>query len=320
MTEPLLEIKNLKVHLFTEEGLVKAVNGLEMSINKGETLGLVGESGCGKSMTALSILKLLPPQARIISGQIILEGKEITSLPEPMMREIRGGMISMIFQDPVTSLNPVFTIGSQICESIKLHQKLSSARAKEKAIEALSLVALPSPKEQLSRYPHQLSGGMNQRVMIAMALSTHPSLLIADEPTTALDVTVQAQILDLLKELQTKLTMSILLITHDLSIIAQHAERVAIMYAGMIVETAKAEAIFDRPFHPYTQGLIDSIPQLNQPRKRLTPIPGSVPDPLSPMIGCSFHPRCSKADKICQQGMPEMKTVELGHEVRCWKI
>lgn len=334
MSETLLEIKDLKVYFFTEgcaiscsgKGMVKAVDGVNITLNKGEILGLVGESGCGKSVTALSLLKLLPPQARIVGGEIIFKGKDIVNLSEPQMREIRGGSISMIFQDPVTSLNPVFTIGNQICEAIKLHQGVSSSKAREKAIEMLKLVALSSPEEQLSRYPHQLSRGMNQRVMIAMALSTNPSLLIADEPTTALDVTTQSQILELLKDIQRDITinMSILFITHDLSIIAQESHRVCIMYAGRVVEEVKTEILFNRrgntPCHPYTKGLLNSIPNIDNPNKRLSAIPGTVPNPLEPIPYCSFHPRCTEAMDICKQKAPEMKTIGLDHKIRCWKV
>lgn len=342
MSETLLEIKDLKVYFFTEggatsakgttfcsgKGIIKAVDGVDITLNKGEILGLVGESGCGKSVTALSLLKLLPPQARIVGGKIIFNGKDIVNLSEPQMREIRGGSISMIFQDPVTSLNPVFTIGNQICEAIKLHQRVSSSKAREKAIEMLRLVALSSPEEQLSRYPHQLSRGMNQRVMIAMALSTNPRLLIADEPTTALDITTQSQILELLKDIQRDSTsgnnMSILFITHDLSIIAQISHRVCIMYVGRVVEEVKTEILFNRrgniPCHPYTMGLLNSIPNIDNSNKRLSTIPGIVPNPLEPIPYCSFHPRCIEAIDICKQKAPEMKTVGLDHKIRCWKV
>jgi peptide/nickel transport system ATP-binding protein/oligopeptide transport system ATP-binding protein len=314
--ERLLEIIGLKTHIYTPEGIVRAVDGIDFVVNLGETIGIIGESGCGKSMTALSILRLLPPQTNV-SGKILYRGENLLEYSMPKMQDIRGGKISMIFQDPVTSLNPVFTVGDQICEAIILHQKINRQEAKEQAIEMLRLCGLPSPEEQFKRYPHQLSGGMNQRVMIAMALSTHPELLIADEPTTALDVTIQAQILELIQELQHRLNMAVILITHDLSIISSITERVIIMYAGKIIEYASTKEIFTNPVHPYTQGLITSIPTLKNKTTRLKTIPGTVPDHTNLPSGCRFHPRCPKVKPMCKDIEPEMKIVKEAHGIRC---
>lgn len=326
MPETLIKIKGLQTQIHTSEGIVKAVDGVDFEVNKGEIVGIIGESGCGKSMTALSILRLLPPQAKI-EGKILYHGNDLLKYSPSQMREIRGKRISMIFQDPVTSLNPVFTVGNQICEAVILHQKISQKAAVEKAVELLGLCGLPSPEEQFKRYPHQLSGGMNQRVMIAMSLVTHPELLIADEPTTALDVTIQAQILDLLQHLQVKLNMSVLLITHDLSIISAITKRVIIMYAGKIVEYAGTQQIFtatgvtDSPIHPYTRGLIDSIPIIESrgvAPKRLNTIPGIVPNPMNLPTGCRFHPRCPKATQRCKEVEPEIRLCGEGHGIRCF--
>ncbi len=329
--ETLLKIKGLKTHLHTPEGVVRAVDGVDFEINKGEIVGIIGESGCGKSMTALSILRLLPPQAKV-SGEILYRENDLLKYSPSQMREIRGKGISMIFQDPVTSLNPVFTVGNQICEAITLHQKISQKAAVEKAIEMLGLCGLPSPGEQFKRYPHQLSGGMNQRVMIAMSLVTHPEILIADEPTTALDVTIQAQILDLIQHLQSKLTMSVLLITHDLSIISAITKRVIVMYAGKVVEYARTSQIFaavKNPaaalLHPYTRGLINSIPNIDftetTPQtslsKRLNTIPGVVPNPMDISTGCRFHPRCPNAVQVCREVEPKIRLCGEDHGIRC---
>lgn len=320
MDEKLLEIKNLKVYFFNDKKEIRAVDGVNLCLYKGKTLGLIGESGCGKTLTALSILRLTPPQSRIVEGEILFEGKDLLKCSYSQLRNIRGKKISMIFQNPSSSLNPVFTIGNQIYESVRLHQDLSSTKAKERVKNLLKLVGLPSPEKQISCYPHQLSGGMNQRVMIAMAIASNPAILIADEPTTALDVTIQAQILVLLKTLQDKLNMSILLITHDLSIIAQFSDYVAIMYAGKIVEEAPTNEIFSNPLHPYTKALLASIPPLEKKIERLPYIPGRVPtDSFSSIEGCKFHPRCKEANSICSQTEPMMKKIENTHQVRCWK-
>ncbi|MFH1860773.1 MAG: ABC transporter ATP-binding protein [bacterium] len=327
MPETLIKIKGLKTQIHTSEGIVKAVDGVDFEVNKGEIVGIIGESGCGKSMTALSILRLLPSQAKI-EGEILYHGNDLLKYSPSQMREIRGKKISMIFQDPVTSLNPVFTVGNQICEAVTLHQKISQKAAVEKAIELLGLCGLPSPEEQFKRYPHQLSGGMNQRVMIAMSLVTHPELLIADEPTTSLDVTIQAQILDLIQHLQVKLNMSVLLITHDLSIISAITKRVLIMYAGKIVEYARTQQIFtatgvtSSSIHPYTKGLIDSIPIIESngvTPKRLNTIPGVVPNPMNLPTGCRFHPRCPNASPRCKEVEPEIRLYGEEHGVRCFE-
>ncbi|MEK7813711.1 MAG: ABC transporter ATP-binding protein [Candidatus Desantisbacteria bacterium] len=338
MMETLLKVEGLKTHIHTPEGVVRAVDGVDFEINKGEIVGIIGESGCGKSMTALSILQLLPPQAKV-SGEILYQGNDLLKYSPSQMRKIRGKGISMIFQDPVTSLNPVFTVGNQICEAITLHQKINQKATVEKAIEMLRLCGLPSPEEQFKRYPHQLSGGMNQRIMIAMSLVTHPEILIADEPTTALDVTIQAQILDLIQHLQSKLTMSVLLITHDLSIISAITKRVIIMYAGKVVEYARTNQIFtaDRNpaftlLHPYTRGLINSVPTIDftvakdeapsliPASKRLNTIPGVVPNPMDILAGCRFHPRCPNAVQVCREVEPEIRLHGEDHGIRCFEV
>jgi oligopeptide/dipeptide ABC transporter ATP-binding protein len=303
----LLRIEDLRVQFHTGAGLVRAVDGVSYDIRRGETLAVVGESGCGKSVTALSILRLLPAQkAEIASGSITFEGVELTSLPIERLRSVRGNDIAMIFQEPMSSLNPVFTVGDQIMEGLILHRKLDSEAARAEAATLLGLVGIPSPEQRLDEYPHQLSGGMRQRVMIAMALACRPKLLIADEPTTALDVTVQAQILELLRALQTKLGMSILLITHDLGVVAETADRVVVMYAGKIAERASVEDLFERPRHPYTAGLFQSLPRLDREVEELSPIEGNVPDALSPPPGCRFHPRCAFVMQICREQEPEL--------------
>lgn len=317
MNDNILELKDLKVSFFDDKKEIKAVDGINLCLSKGKTLGLVGESGCGKSLTAFSILRIIPPQAQIVAGEILFAGEDLLQYSNSRLRHIRGRKISMIFQEPLSALNPVFTIGNQIYESIRIHQKLSKNVAREKVINLLKLVGLPSPEEQIFRYPHQLSGGMNQRVMIAMAIASNPEVLIADEPTTALDVTIQAQVLTLLKELQTKLNMAILLITHDLSIIARMADEVAIMYAGKIVEKGTTPEIFNMPLHPYTKALLNSIPKLEKKTNRLPFIPGTVPTTF--IDGCSFHPRCKERNTRCAQEKPKMKTIGKTHQVRCWK-
>ncbi len=316
----LIRIKDLRSSFFTPDGEVKAVDGVSLEIEEGKTLGLVGESGCGKSVTALSILRLIPsPPGRVVGGEIFYRGRDLLKLNGESMRKIRGNEISMIFQEPMTSLNPVFTIGNQIGEAIRLHQGLGKKKTREKTVEMLRLVKIADPESRIDDYPHQLSGGMRQRVMIAMALSCNPSLLIADEPTTALDVTIQAQILELMKELKDKLGMSLLLITHDLGVVAEQADEVAIMYAGKIVERTGAKAIFNRPLHPYTVGLLNSLPGAGgHKKKRLVAIPGMVPSPLELPSGCRFRDRCPKAAGICAEAEPQLVEKEKGHWAACY--
>ena len=323
MTEPLLEVRNLRTVFHTPEGRLDAVDGVSLKVHSGETLGIVGESGCGKSVTALSILRLVPsPPGRIEGGEILLGGQDLLGLSSAEMRKVRGNRISMIFQEPMTSLNPVFTIESQISEAIELHQKLSKAEVKEKVVDSLNLVGIPNPAERMKDYPHQLSGGMRQRVMIAMALSCQPDLLIADEPTTALDVTIQAQILDLIDRLKIEMGMSVLLITHDLGIIAEVAQRVAVMYAGRVVETCRVKDIFERPRHPYTVGLLNSLPRLGRRagknRQPLHAIPGTVPTLLDRVPGCAFKDRCPRAIGMCATADPPLEEVGADHAVACF--
>ena len=319
----LLQVKDLCTRLSTLEGTVKAVEEVSFDLEPGETLGLVGESGCGKSMTALSILRLLPrPAGRIVRGEIWFDGEDLVQLPESRMREIRGKSISMIFQEPMTSLNPVLTIGSQISEAILTHQHLDRKRANENAVEMLRLVEIPSPEKRCHEYPHQLSGGMRQRAMIAMALACRPKLLIADEPTTALDVTIQAQILDLMLNLKEEMGTAILLITHNLGVIAETAQRVGVMYAGRLVEMAPVMDLFREPCHPYTRGLLFSLPRIDQDVDRykdpLKEIPGSVPNLIDLPPGCKFYPRCSYAFDRCRGEEPPLELKRSGHWARCW--
>jgi oligopeptide/dipeptide ABC transporter ATP-binding protein len=316
----LIQVKNLQTSFFTPEGEVRAIDGVSFEIGEGKTLGLVGESGCGKSVTSLSIMRLIPsPPGRIVGGEILYRGRDLLTLDKEEMRKIRGNEISMIFQEPMTSLNPVFTVGNQIGEAIQLHQGLGRKETRQKTIEMLRLVKIADPESRVDAYPHQLSGGMRQRVMIAMALSCNPSLLIADEPTTALDVTIQAQILELMKELQEKIRMALLLITHDLGVVAEQADDVAIMYAGKIVERARTAAIFARPLHPYTVGLLNSLPGTGaKKKKRLDAIPGVVPSPLDLPSGCRFRDRCPRAGGICAQQEPELIETEAGHNIACY--
>jgi len=317
----LLSVEGLSTSFFTEDGVVRAVQEVSFSINKGETFALVGESGCGKSVTALSIMRLVPAESgKIISGKIIFEGKNLSAFAEKQMRKIRGSRIAMIFQEPMTSLNPVYTVGNQIVEAIRLHQGKSISQAWADAVEMLGKVGIAEPQRRVHEYPHQMSGGMRQRVMIAMAVSCQPALLIADEPTTALDVTIQAQILDLLDRLQEQSGMSILLITHDLGIVSERANDVAVMYASRIVEVAGLKALFENPLHPYTQGLLKSLPRLEFSGRRLETIPGTVPEPLHFPTGCKFHPRCpiGCTDRRCQTVEPELRQVEQGRCVACW--
>jgi len=321
MGEALLEVRDLKTYFYTENGVVPAVDGVSFSVDKGETIGIVGESGCGKSVTSLSVMRLIPnPPGKIVGGEIIFEGENILEKSEAEMRHIRGNEISMIFQEPMTSLNPVFTVGDQVMEAIMLHQKVGKREARKKTIEMLKLVGIPSAEKRVDEYPHQMSGGMRQRVMIAMALSCNPKLLIADEPTTALDVTIQAQILDLMLKLKEDLGTAIMLITHDLGVIAETVNKVVVMYAGKIVESADVVSIFKKPEHPYTLGLLGSIPKVNEDRERLQVIEGVVPNPFNMPTGCRFHPRCSFVRDICKEEEPELVDVEDGHQVRCWKF
>jgi oligopeptide/dipeptide ABC transporter ATP-binding protein len=316
----LLEIKNLKTHFFTGAGVARAVDGMDLMLFKGETLGVIGESGCGKSVTALSIMQLVAaPAGRIVAGEILFEGQDLLKKSREEMRAIRGNEIAMIFQEPMTSLNPVFTIGDQIMEPIILHQKLGRQEARKKAIEMLDLVGIPSPEKRIDEYPHLMSGGMRQRAMIAMALSCRPKLLIADEPTTALDVTIQAQILRLIREISQETGMAVMMITHDLGVVAEVAEDVVVAYAGKAVEYADVKTVFREPLHPYTRALYNSIPRLTDSRKeRLEVISGSVPNPLDFPPGCRFHPRCSFARDVCHKEEPALLDAGCGHRVRCF--
>ncbi|MCX7920764.1 MAG: ABC transporter ATP-binding protein [Clostridia bacterium] len=316
----ILEVKNLKTIFHTYAGQISALNNISFSIGQGEAVGIVGESGSGKSVTMLSIIKLLSENGRIIEGQITFNGKDIRNAGEKEMQNIRGNDIGMIFQDPMTSLNPLFTIGNQLMEAILKHNRISKAQAKQKAIEMLKLVGIPSPEKRLSQYPHEFSGGMRQRAMIAMALSCEPKLLIADEPTTALDVTIQAQIMELMKELKNKINTSIILITHDLGLVADVCDRIIVMYGGTIVEQGKVDEIFYNPQHPYTMGLLKSIPRLNMGKERLKPIDGQPPDLIGAPYGCPFVARCPKAMQICDIKKPEYKEVGKGHGAACWLL
>jgi len=317
----LLEVKGLRTEFRTGGSSFAAVDGISFSLAPGETLGIVGESGCGKSVTSLSIMRLVPnPPGRITAGEIRLEGRNLLDLPESDMRAIRGDDIAMIFQEPMTSLNPVQTVGQQIVEAVQLHRPLGAANARARALEMLRLVKIPSPETRLDEYPHQLSGGMRQRVMIAMALACDPKLLIADEPTTALDVTIQAQILDLLRDLRERTGAAIMLITHDLGVVAELAHRVIVMYAGRIVEEAPVDLLFADPQHPYTLGLLGSIPRLGSDGdERLTAIEGVVPNPYALPPGCRFSPRCPLADARCQAEQPSLREITPGHRAACWK-
>ena len=324
MAENILSVENLRTYFRTEAGVAKAVDGVSFSIDRGETLGLVGESGCGKSVTSLSIMRLIPsPPGEIIDGRILYRGRDLVQMSESEIRGVRGNDIAMIFQEPMTSLNPVFTCGFQIDEAVALHQRLGAEAAREKTVEMLQLVGIPDPGQRANEYPHQLSGGMRQRVMIAMALSCNPDVLIADEPTTALDVTIQAQILELLERLQSELGMAVLMITHDLGVIAEVADRVAVMYAGKIVESAPVAQIFEHPRHPYTIGLLESIPKLHEKQDKLSVIPGTVPDATRFPSGCRFAPRCSHAEDVCRSQEPPLLSVGSAdgndtQTVACW--
>lgn len=318
INNPLLEISDLKTYFFMEEGIVKAVDGVSFSVNPKETLCLVGESGCGKSITALSILRLIQnPPGRIVHGNIFFKEQDLVTIPENQMRKIRGKEISMVFQEPMSALNPVFTIGFQISEVLKTHLGLNKREAIEKTIEMLKLTRIPAPEQRINEYPHQLSGGMMQRVMISMALACNPSLLIADEPTTALDVTIQAQILELIVELQHRLKMAVLMITHDLGVVAETADKVAVMYAGKIVEFASVDDLFSNPTHPYTIGLFKSQPSIKQSDKTLNPIPGTLPDPFNFPSGCPFHPRCFMKKPECETIEPLLELKNKDHLAAC---
>jgi peptide/nickel transport system ATP-binding protein len=321
MGERLLEIRGLKTHFSTDEGMVHAVDGVDLAVESGETLGLVGESGCGKSVTALSVLKLIAaPPGRIVDGEILWRGRNLVPLGPQDMQKIRGKEIAIVFQEPMTSLNPVYTVGDQIAEVIRLHEGLGKRAALDRAVEMLRLVHIANPERRVGDYPHQFSGGMRQRVMIAMALSCNPALLIADEPTTALDVTIQAQILDLLAEMKSRLGMAVILITHAMGVVAEAAQRVVVMYAGKVIEEAPVEELFAQPRHPYTQGLIRSIPRIDRAatrRSRLESIAGVVPSLLDPAPGCRFAPRCPFARAVCLEASPPLREVAAGHKVAC---
>ena len=320
--QPLLEVTNLKAYFYTEDGVVKAVDGVDLYIEPGEVLGLVGESGCGKSVTSLSVMRLVGIPGEIKDGQVKFEGRSLFELSEAEMVEMRGNRMSMIFQQPQNSLNPVFTVGDQVAEVFQIHRDMSKEESWERGVELLRLVGIPDVEKKAYAYPHEMSGGQAQRVMIAMALALNPQLLLADEPTTALDVTIQAQILDLMRDLRERMGTAVILITHDLGVIAEMADRVAVMYAGRIVEHTKITTLYKEPLHPYTQGLINSIPVLGKVKDRLDVIPGSVPNLINLPIGCTFAPRCRHRVEheltICTEEMPDIRLVTPGHEVRCW--
>jgi peptide/nickel transport system ATP-binding protein len=323
MAEPLLDVRDLVVSFRTDRGELNAVDGVSFSVPRGTTVGLVGESGCGKSVTALSLMGLLPrPPGRIASGQILFDGQDLAKADERALRAVRGQGIGMIFQEPMTALNPVFTVGTQIMEAVRAHRDMSRAAARERAVQLLARVGIPAPAERVDAYPHHLSGGMRQRVMIAIALAGEPKLLIADEPTTALDVTIQAQILDLLADLQRDLGMSILLITHDLGVVAEHTEEVVVMYAGKVVERGPTAALFERPLHPYTQGLLASVPGYagNRGKARLPTIPGTVVDLARLPSGCRFQERCPKVDAECRTREPALRTFSRGQRAACFHV
>jgi len=320
--KPLLEVRNLKTYFYTEDGVVRAVDGVNLEVYPGEVLGLVGESGCGKSVTSLSIMRLIAAPGKVVEGKILLDGQDLLELPEKEMVKVRGNRISMIFQQPQTALNPVFKVNDQIAEVLDIHQDFGREAGRRRAVELLKMVGIPDAERRAEAYPHELSGGMAQRVMIAMALACVPELLIADEPTTALDVTIQAQILDLMRDMREKMGTSVILITHDLGVVAEMAERVAVMYAGEIVEQTDVNSLFDQPLHPYTQGLIGSIPILGEIKEHLDVIPGSVPNLVNLPPGCRFAPRCKAREKygltICNEVKPDLQEARPGHLVRCW--
>jgi oligopeptide/dipeptide ABC transporter ATP-binding protein len=321
-TQPLLEVKGLKTYFYTEDGVVKAVDGVDFVVYPKEVFGLVGESGCGKSVTSLSIMRLISKPGRVVEGEILFDGQDLLKMSETDMTHVRGNRISMIFQQPLSSLNPLFTIGDQVMEVLQTHSHIDKNEARTKAVELLRIVGMPDPEKKAGCYPHEISGGQAQRVMIAIALALSPQLLIADEPTTALDVTIQAQILDLMKGLRSQFNTAIIFITHDLGIIAEMADRVAVMYAGKIIEMANTTALFDHPKHPYTLGLMASVPVLGRLRDKLETIPGNVPNLINLPAGCRFAPRCQhRLDynlQICTRSMPDLVADTPGHEVRCW--
>jgi oligopeptide transport system ATP-binding protein len=316
----LLEVRDLRTHFFTDDGVVRAVDGISYDLQEGETMGLVGESGCGKTVSALSILRLVPnPPGRIVGGEVLFEGEDILKVDEEEIRHIRGNRIAMIFQEPMTSLNPVLTIGRQLTEALELHLKLNGAAATNRAVELLDMVGIPEAATRLNDYPHQFSGGMRQRVMIAMALSCNPKLLLADEPTTALDVTIQAQILEILARLSKEFGTAVIIITHNLGVVARYADRVNVMYAGKIVESGTARALYGTPRHPYTVGLLKSVPRLDEVRKdKLVPIEGFPPDLIQPLPGCPFYPRCIYRVDKCQREPPPLMLVDSKHYAACW--
>ncbi|WP_139490432.1 ABC transporter ATP-binding protein [Brevibacillus dissolubilis] len=319
MSQSILQIENLQTHFFTDRGEIPAVDRINIEVKQGEILGIVGESGCGKSVTSLSVMRLVPnPPGKIVGGKILFKGEDLAAVSEKRMQEIRGDRVAMIFQEPMTSLNPVYTIGDQIGETVRLHRKLSKKEAKVHAVEMLKKVGIPRAEQIVDEYPHQLSGGMRQRVMIAMAMACDPELLIADEPTTALDVTIQAQILDLMVKLNKESGTAIMLITHDLGVVAEMCHRVVVMYAGNVVEEGSVRDILKDPKHPYTQGLLNSIPKMDEKSDRLYSIPGNVPIPGSLREGCRFAPRCEHATDKCRVAMPELIEVKPGHQSRCW--
>jgi oligopeptide transport system ATP-binding protein len=320
LDRPLLEVKNLKTYFYTPDGTVKAVNGISYTLDDGEALGLVGESGCGKSVSALSLMRLIPtPPGRIVEGEVVFEGRDLLKVSDEAIRKVRGNDIAMIFQDPMTSLNPVLTIGRQISEALELHKGMTRTQGRQRSIELLEMVGIPSARNRFDDYPHQFSGGMRQRVMIAMALSCDPKVLLADEPTTALDVTIQAQILDLIKRLRKELGMAVILITHDLGVVAGLADKICVMYAGYIVESAPAAELFKNPRHPYTLGLLRSIPRIDEPRReKLIPIEGLPPDLIDAPPGCPFYERCTFHIDQCLEVNPGLEPVTEGHNIACW--
>ncbi|MEG0385357.1 MAG: ABC transporter ATP-binding protein [Solibacillus sp.] len=318
--ENILVVNNLQTTFKTDAGDIRAVDGVSFTVPKGKTIGIVGESGSGKSITSLTILRLLASNGRVNGGEVLFKGKDLLKLPENTMREIRGNQISMIFQEPMTSLNPVYTVGQQIGETIQIHKKVGKKEAIQQSIEMLKLVGIPSPEKRVKQYPHELSGGMRQRVMIAMALACDPEILIADEPTTALDVTIQAQILELIKDLQNRLGMSVIMITHDLGVVAETCDYVAVMYAGQVVEYSDVRSLFKNPKHPYTLGLLNSLPRHDIEQEKLIPIKGMVPSPHEMPVGCRFAPRCPVATELCHNKMPQLLNTNDSNaeQIRCW--
>ncbi|CAM4075896.1 ABC transporter ATP-binding protein [Lederbergia lenta] len=316
--QAVLDVRNLRTSFYTDDGEVRAVDGVSFSVPKGKTLGIVGESGSGKSITSLSLMRLLPASGKVKEGEVLFKGQNLLDLSEKKMRAVRGNVISMIFQEPMTSLNPAFTVGEQISETLMIHEKLNKKEAMKKSVELLTLVGIPSPQQRVKQYPFELSGGMRQRVMIAMALACNPEILIADEPTTALDVTIQAQILGLIKDLQQRLDMSVIFITHDLGVVAETCDFVSVMYAGQVVEYSDVISLFKKPKHPYTVGLLNSLPRHDIEQEKLIPIKGNVPNAHEMPVGCRFAPRCPFATDLCRTKMPELITDEEGNQIRCW--